>query len=239
MNSGDSLNLVWLVGILVLVVSALSVRRMSLGFIMRSVVLWAAIILVAVVAVAHRGEIGAIFAAASARLGLDDQQVQGGTVRIRMSPDGHFWARVTLNGVERRMLIDSGATITAISDRTAQAANIRVQNGMPAIIETANGSVTARRGRIDELAIGPLKTEDLGVVVAESFGDLDVLGMNFLSRLHSWRVQGNVLILEPNAQADDDGSDATTEPAEAGPNGRSRTRKGAERRNPDTEDDLT
>ena len=246
MNSGDSLNLIWLVGVLVLVVSALSVRRMSFGFILRSILMWAAIILVAVVAVAHRGEIGAVFAAASARLGLDDQQVQGKTVRIRMSPDGHFWARVTLNGVERRMLIDSGATVTAISDRTAEAANISVSNGVPAIIETANGSVAARRGTIDELAIGPLKTEDLGVVVAESFGDLDVLGMNFLSRLHSWRVQGNVLILEPRAAADDDGSDATTEPADAGSDGRpgaqkgpSAGREGVEPRNPDTGDDFT
>jgi aspartyl protease family protein len=246
MNSSDSVNLIWLVGVLVLVISALSVRRMSLGFIARSIAIWALIILVAVVAVAHRARIGAIFAAASATLGLDDQQVQGKTVRIRMSPDGHFWARVTLNGVERRMLVDSGATITAISDRTAQAANISVHDGMPAIIETANGSVAARRGTIDELAVGPLKTQDLGVVVAESFGDLDVLGMNFLSRLHSWRVEGNVLILEPKAQADDDGSDATTDPAGTGPNGRPGGRnrrpdvqKGPESRNLDTEDDFT
>lgn len=239
MSSSDSVNLIWLVGVLVLVISALSVRRMSLGFVARSIALWAAIILVAVVAVAHRGEIGAVFAAASAKLGLDDQQVQGKTVRIRMSPDGHFWARVTLNGVERRMLIDSGATITAISDRTAQAANVTVHGGMPAIIETANGSVAARRGTIDELAVGPLKTEDLGVVVAESFGDLDVLGMNFLSRLHSWRVEGNVLVLEPKAEAQDDGSDATTEPADSAPRGRPGAQKGAAPHDADTQDDFT
>ncbi|MET0309548.1 MAG: TIGR02281 family clan AA aspartic protease [Sphingomonas sp.] len=239
MNSEDSLNLVWLIGVLVLVVSALSVRRMSLGFVVRSIAAWAAIILIAVVAVAHRGEIGAVFAAASARLGLDEQQVQGKTVRIRMSPDGHFWARVKLNGVEKRMLIDSGATITAISDRTAAAADVRVHNGLPAIIDTANGSVTARRGTIDELAVGPLKTQDLGVVVAESFGDLDVLGMNFLSRLHSWRVEGNVLILEPKAAATDDGTDATTEPADTGPNDRPSARKGRETRDPDIGDDFT
>lgn len=240
MNSSDSLNLVWLVGVLVLVVSALSVRRLSLGFVVRSVALWAAIILVAVIAVAHRNEIGAVFAAASERLGLDDQQVQGKTVRIRLGPDGHFWARVTLNGVERRMLVDSGATVTAISDRTARAANVSIHDGLPAIIETANGSVAARRGTIDQLAIGPLKTQDLGVVVAESFGDLDVLGMNFLSRLHRWRVEGNVLVLEPKAAANDDGSDAITEPAGTGTrNHRPRGRDDAEPRNPDAEDDFT
>src|SRR5687768_17609544 len=51
------------------------------------------------------------------RLGLDPQEVRGQEVRIRMARDGHFWADATINGVRRRMLIDSGATVTAISER--------------------------------------------------------------------------------------------------------------------------
>lgn len=213
MNEWDSMDLIWLVGVLVLVLSALSVRRLSIGFVVRSLVTWALIIVLTVLAVAHRHEIGAMFAAASARLGIDDQQVEGKTVRIRMAPDGHFWARVTINGVERRMLIDSGATITAISERTASAAEIGEGSGLPVMIETANGTVAARRGNIQRLAIGPLATEDLGVVVSENFGELDVLGMNFLSRLHSWRVENRTLILEPRRDSTDEGSDATTPPA--------------------------
>jgi aspartyl protease family protein len=216
-NSWDSMDLIWLVGVLVLVLSALSVRKLSIGFVLRSLVTWALIIVLTVLAVAHRQELGALFAAASAKLGLDDQQVEGKTVRIRMAPDGHFWARVKLNGVERRMLIDSGATITAISDRTAEAADVHSGSGLPVIIETANGTVAAKRGSIQHLSIGPLETEDLGVVVSENFGDLDVLGMNFLSRLHSWRVENRTLILEPKANAGDNGSDATTAPAKAEP----------------------
>jgi aspartyl protease family protein len=211
----DSMDLIYLVGVLVLVLSALSIRKLSIGFVLRSLVTWALIIVLTVLAVSHRHELGALFAAASAKLGIDDQQVDGETVRIRMAPDGHFWARVTLNGVERRMLIDSGATITAISDRTAAAADVTAGSGLPVMIETANGTVAARRGRIQKLAIGPLETEDLGVVVSESFGELDVLGMNFLSRLHSWRVENNVLVLQPRADAGDKGSDATTPPAKA------------------------
>src|SRR6476659_2992054 len=57
----------------------------------------------------------------TSRLGLDDQQVAGRELRVRMSPDGHFWAIASVNGVKRRMLIDSGATVTAISARTAAA----------------------------------------------------------------------------------------------------------------------
>ena len=212
MNDWQTMDLIWLVGLLVLLLSALSIRKLSFGMIVRSLVSWAIIILVAVLAVAHRDQLGAIFAAASAKLGIEDQQVQGKTVRIRMAPDGHFWARVKLNGVEHRMLIDSGATITAISPDTAEASNIATGKGLPVVIETANGSVAAQRGRVEALSIGPLRTDDLGVVISPSFGDLDVLGMNFLSRLHSWRVEGRTLILEPKQDAQDDGSDASTAP---------------------------
>lgn len=213
MNAWQSMDLIWLVGVLVLVLSALSVRRLSFGFVLRSLLSWAAIILLAVLAVAHRHELRALFTAATARLGIDEQEVQGRTVRIRMSPDGHFWAQVTLNGVERRMLIDSGATITAISDETAAAAGIKPGGGLPVMIETANGTVAAQRGRIQRLAIGPLETEDLGVVVSSSFGNLDVLGMNFLSRLHSWRVEANTLVLEPGNGTSDDGIEAPSAPS--------------------------
>lgn len=201
MNGFDGVNMVWLVGGLVLVISALSVRRVGFGVLLRTLLGWAAIVLLVVLAIGHRYELAAAWSSISAKLGIEDQRVEGDTVRIRMSPDGHFWARVSLNGVERRMLIDSGATITAISERTAKAAEIEAAAGLPAIIETANGSVAARRGRIGTITLGPLRMRDVGVVVSQNFGELDVLGMNFLSRLHSWRVEGNVLVLEPNAPA--------------------------------------
>ena len=41
------------------------------------------------------------------KLNMDSQQVVGDEVRIRMSPDGHFWARARINGLDRRLLIDS------------------------------------------------------------------------------------------------------------------------------------
>lgn len=201
MSGVDGVNLVWMVGALVLVLSALSVRRIGFGVFLRTLFGWAAIVLLVLFAIGHRYELAALWSSLTAKLGIEEQRVEGDTVRIRMSPDGHFWARVTLNGVERRMLIDSGATITAISERTARQADIATADGLPAIIETANGSIAARRGRIAALSLGPLRMRDLGVVISRNFGELDVLGMNFLSRLHSWRVEGNLLVLEPKAPA--------------------------------------
>ncbi len=135
------------------------------------------------------------------RLGLDSQSVVGSEVRIRLSPDGHFWARATIDGVERRMLIDSGATITALSARTARRAGIDAgQSLVPVLMRTANGTVRADTGRIRVLRLGDIEARDLPVVIAPALGDVDILGMNFLTQLESWRVEGRTLILVPGGE---------------------------------------
>jgi aspartyl protease family protein len=132
------------------------------------------------------------------QLGLDDQRVTGSDVRIAMSPDGHFWARASINGVQRRMLIDSGATISAISEETAAKANVTKGTSlMPVVLQTANGAVRAETGSIDRLAVGSIKASNLKTVISPALGPVDILGMNFLSQLASWRVEGRTLILVP------------------------------------------
>ena len=134
------------------------------------------------------------------RLGLDKQEVVGEEVRIRMAANGHFWANVTINGSPHRMLIDSGATVTALSPETAAKASVeRGASLTPVILRTANGAVAAETGTIEELHVGSITARDLKVVISPGLGNLDVLGMNFLSKLKSWRVEGRTLILVPNA----------------------------------------
>lgn len=57
----------------------------------------------------------------------------------------------------------------------------------------------ADAGTVDRLAIGGIEAKRLKVVIAPGLGDTDVLGMNFLSELQSWRVEGRTLILTPKA----------------------------------------
>ena len=133
------------------------------------------------------------------RLGIDNQQVVGREVRVRMSPDGHFWVNATINGVKRRMLIDSGATVTAISESTASAAGVDAGTGLaPVVLRTANGAAPAQTGSVDELRVGNIVARNLRIVTSPGLGELDVIGMNFLSKLQSWRVEDNVLVLVPH-----------------------------------------
>jgi len=133
------------------------------------------------------------------KLGIDDQKVSGGELRVRMSSDGHFWVTASINGVKRRMLIDSGATVTAISAETAREAQIDTGTGLsPVILRTANGAAPAQTGAIAELRVGNIVARNLRVVTSPGLGNLDILGMNFLSKLESWRVEGRTLVLVPH-----------------------------------------
>ena len=132
-------------------------------------------------------------------LGLDDQRVAGKELRVKMAPDGHFWVVASVNGVRRRMLIDSGATVTAVSQSTARQAHIDTGSGLaPVVLRTANGAAPAQTGRIDELRVGNIVARNLRVVTSPGLGELDVLGLDFLSKVQSWRVEGRTLILVPH-----------------------------------------
>ena len=57
----------------------------------------------------------------------------------------------------------------------------------------------ADTGTLERLSIGAIEARRLKVVISPGLGDTDILGMNFLSQLESWRVEGRTLILVPKA----------------------------------------
>jgi len=131
-------------------------------------------------------------------MGLPQQVVEGGETRIPMAPDGHFWLRAEVNGVRAAFMVDTGATLTAVSDPVAQAAGLEPrQGGIPIRLNTANGPISAQITSIDELRFGSVAARGLDAVMSPNLGETNVIGMNLLSRLESWRVEDNVLILVP------------------------------------------
>jgi aspartyl protease family protein len=121
--------------------------------------------------------------------------VAGEEVRIPMAIDGHFWVDATLNGERVKFLVDSGATMTTIGRETAAAAGVTVSDARNQVVRTGNGMLRVATGRADSLDIGPIERANVGLHVAEH-EDLNVLGMNYLSTLERWGVEGRWLILQ-------------------------------------------
>lgn len=131
-------------------------------------------------------------------LGFRAQQVVGSETRVPLSADGHYWIDGTVNGVHQRFMVDTGATLTVLSHDTAEVAGIAPDPlRMPVILRTAGGPAEARLGTIDNLRAGSVEARGLDAIVTGAASGVNVLGMNFLSRLKGWRVEDGVLVLAP------------------------------------------
>jgi len=119
---------------------------------------------------------------------------QGKETRIPMAIDGHFWVNAKLNGKDVKFLVDSGATMTTVDRDTANSAHLDVSPRADEFVRTGNGVIRVRSARADELQIGGITRKDVGMQVADN-DDLNVLGMNYLSSLSRWGVEGRWLVL--------------------------------------------
>ena len=198
MSSGDqALNFIYLLGCLVLVASGLMVRRLPLGQSVKIMLAWLLIFAAAFIAFTLKDDFLALGRRMMAELKGDNViETRGAETRIRRAEDGHFWVNGEVNGRPVRFLVDSGATVTTISGDTAARAGIERDGGFGVMVDTANGTAMVDRGRAARIAIGPIARQDLAVHIARGGEGTNVIGMNFLSTLSAWGVEGSTLRLK-------------------------------------------
>lgn len=178
----------------VFVASSLIGMRLPIAKALKMMLAWVAIFAVGFILFAFRSE----FSSVGQRLRAEATGTpieQGGVVRIPVGDDGHYWAWAKLNGEDVRFMIDSGASVTTISRKTALSAQVPVGTER-ALINTANGRLWVTKGRADSLQIGSIRREGFAVDINPQ-DDTNLLGMNFLATLQGWGVEGNYLVLRP------------------------------------------
>jgi aspartyl protease family protein len=180
---------------MMLVLGGLMARREPLAKLATMALAWVAIFAAGFVLFTFRDDLG--WVAQRLRAEATGAPVQQGeTIRIPMAIDGHFWVEGALNGEPVKFLVDSGATMTTIGSETAERAQVAVSPGRDQLVRTGNGVVRVASARADRLAIGSIERDGLRLHVADG-EDLNVLGMNFLSSLERWGVEGRWLVLQP------------------------------------------
>jgi aspartyl protease family protein len=120
----------------------------------------------------------------------------GKETRIPMAIDGHFWVTGKLNGHNVKFLVDSGATTTTIDRDTAKVAGVEMSARRDQYVRTGNGVIRVSSGRANELTVGTISRRNVGLEIADN-DDLNVLGMNYLSSLSRWGVEGRWLVMVP------------------------------------------
>jgi aspartyl protease family protein len=199
-SGGDqALTFLYLLGWLVLVISALMVRRIPIAHGLKILVGWVLIFGAALIAFSLKDDflaLGRRVLAANGGEGAIERV--GAEIRIPKAEDGHFWVNARVNGARVRFLVDSGATVTTLSADSARDSGVEPLPGFPVLISTANGQALEKRAVAARLVVGSIERRDFDVHLApESAGDTNVLGMNFLSSLSAWGVEGNRLVLKP------------------------------------------
>lgn len=183
----------YLLLLLILVASSLSVRRLPVGQTLKMGLAWVAIFAGGFALFSFRGEFSTLWDRLRSEVTGSEAVVRGQELRIPLAEDGHFWVDASINGHQTRFLVDSGASTTTVSRQTADQAGletgIRVDR-----VSTANGTVIMKRSRVERFSVGPIERADMGVDVNEN-DDTNVLGMNFLSSLSRWSVEGKTLVL--------------------------------------------
>jgi aspartyl protease family protein len=120
---------------------------------------------------------------------------QDGSLDIPRSEDGHFYADVDVNGTKIHMLVDTGASVVALSREDARSAGIATSIGMPNVVgQGADGSVHGEVTTVERMSLGNAKTESVPVIVLNSGGQ-SLLGQSFLARFASVEIHGDTMTL--------------------------------------------
>lgn len=118
----------------------------------------------------------------------------GSTVTLAADSRGHFSADGQINGGAVRFVVDTGATLVVLSSAEARRLGIDFQTGQPVSMNTANGTVQARKIMLDSVRLGTVSLSNVEAVVIDTLAMPTLLGMSFLNRM-DMRREGQLMTL--------------------------------------------
>ena len=122
----------------------------------------------------------------------------GSIVEIEAKDNGHFNAQADINGRPIDVMIDTGATMVALSYEDAERAGILLNDtDFTRAVSTANGVARVAPVTLERVSIGNITVRDVPAAVAER-GRLktSLLGMSFLSRLSRFDMRSGRLMMQ-------------------------------------------
>ena len=124
--------------------------------------------------------------------------IPGQPAQIAKSADGHFWAEADIDDRAIRVLVDTGASVVALTRGDAQRLGLSL---MPAdftiTVQTASGSARAAPVELDHVAVAGARVEKVQALVVEEGLPHSLLGMSYLGRLSAFEARPTGLTLRP------------------------------------------
>ena len=172
-----------------------------IGWALKKVMLWSGLALFLFALVNHRTAMVAEFAHIAApapsqrSASRPSREDESASLVLAADPAGHVVVDAIVNGAAVKMLIDTGATLVALTPRDAEAAGVNLEAlEWSAQVATAAGFARAAPLTLREIRLGQLSVYDIPAEVLRRL-NISLLGMSFLDRLKSYEMRRGKLIL--------------------------------------------
>jgi aspartyl protease family protein len=111
---------------------------------------------------------------------------------------GHFAVDARIDGHRVGFMVDTGASVIALTMRDAARLGIHPPpSAFVAEVKTANGTVRGAPTRLDIVEVGDLTVRDVAaLVLPDQALSENLLGLSFLSRLRRFEYSNGKLVLE-------------------------------------------
>ncbi|WP_246312251.1 retropepsin-like aspartic protease family protein [Pseudaquabacterium terrae] len=134
--------------------------------------------------------------AAPAKVGGGGGSAGGGSeIVLPVGRGGHFMAQGSINGKAVQFMVDTGATVVAMSVSEANRLGIDWRRGERGVSSTAGGMVAVYSVNLTSVRIGDVEVFNVDAVVLQAEMPYTLLGNSFLSRF-SMRRDGDTMRLE-------------------------------------------
>ena len=191
------LNVLQIVGMLVLVVAGINLRRENVSTYLYYSSVWAIIAIFALAGYSYRYDLLQIWDKVKANVVPASGRVNGdGSVTFVASNDGHFLINALVDGVEVNFLLDTGASRVTLSKSDAVRIGIDLNKlDYNIAVSTANGTNYAAYVKIDKIQIDNIVVHDVDAYVNRQGLNQSLLGMSFLNKLKQYDVsQGEITL---------------------------------------------
>ncbi len=115
---------------------------------------------------------------------------------LQRQSDGHFYASTHVDGVPVRMMVDTGASVIALTGSDAAAIGIQWDDAQVGHIgQGANGAVYGVNTRLNEVEIGGITRRNVSAVIIPQGLGVSLLGQSYLSQLDAVEIANNQMVM--------------------------------------------
>lgn len=120
----------------------------------------------------------------------------GGETTLERDSDGHFYADVTVDGRDYRMLVDTGASVVALTGADAASMGLLWdESDLSVVAQGASGPVEGVHTQIDTLALGDHEARQVAAIIVPEGLTVSLLGQSFLQTLGTVEMSGDAMVI--------------------------------------------